>query len=221
VKQVSYRIIAIYVIPVFLLVCILPWQDAKVEESVFAIALSKYGFEWAGNLFLLVVLTAAVSCSNSGLYATSRCIFALSKEGMAPAWLGRVNARGVPYNAILTSIAGCWLFIIAFSLMNDEAKAQYVQLLVISGFTGGIAWISICWSQLHFRRRMIAEGNEHLLQYKAPFFPWFTLIAIWAQVACLLGAMFDPGLRLPAVLGFVLLIIPMGLYQIFGKKKLN
>ncbi|MBM3461776.1 MAG: hypothetical protein FJX76_06715, partial [Armatimonadetes bacterium] len=42
---------------------------------------------------------AAVSCSNSGLYATSRCIFALSKEGMAPAWLGRVNARGVPYNA--------------------------------------------------------------------------------------------------------------------------
>ncbi|MBM3463496.1 MAG: amino acid permease [Armatimonadetes bacterium] len=219
VKQVSYRIIAIYVIPVFLLVCILPWQEAQIGKSVFAIALSDYGFTWAGNLFLLVVLTAAISCSNSGLYATSRTIFALSKEGMAPEWLGRVNARGVPHNAILTSIAGCWVFIVAFALMSEEAQTQYLNLLIISGFTGGIAWVSICWSQLYFRRRIVAAGNEHLLKYKAPFFPWFTLVAIWAQVACLLGALFQPTLRMPAMIGVVLLILPMAGYQIWGKKR--
>jgi AAT family amino acid transporter len=214
VRQVSYRIIALYVIPVMLLVGIIPYTDAGLNESVFAMALDRYGFRWAGAVFSFVVLTAAISCSNSGLYATSRAIFALSREGMAPRFLGRLNASGVPYNAILVSVLGCWLFL-GLRALSGGAEV-YEILLALSGFTGAIAWIAICWSQYNFRKRLRAQGDTSTLTFHAPGYPWFTLFAIWAQVACLVVVMFSPKLRIAAFLGVPLLLIPMLVYWMSG-----
>jgi AAT family amino acid transporter len=89
VRNVTWRIITLYIVPLLLLVSIFPWRDAGLHESVFAAALNHYGFNWAGGFFSFVVLTAAVSCSNSGLYGCSRAIYALGREGLAPKWLER------------------------------------------------------------------------------------------------------------------------------------
>jgi AAT family amino acid transporter len=216
VKNVSYRIIALYVIPVMLLVTIIPLKDAGLEESVFAMALNSYGFKWAGAIFSFVVLTAAISCSNSGLYATSRAVYALAREGMAPRWLGKVNKKGVPYNAILFSVAGCWLGVIAFTV--DKSEMLYTYLLALSGFTGAMAWISICWCQLKFRRRLEQGGlGIDKLKFKVPFFPYFTHFAIWAQVACLVVVALNPDLRASLYVGVPMLILPMIWYAIWGK----
>ena len=109
VRNVTWRIITLYIVPLLLLVSIFPWREAGLHESVFAAALNHYGFNWAGGFFSFVVLTAAVSCSNSGLYGCSRAVYALGREGLAPKWLGKVNRYGVPQNATLFSIAGCWV----------------------------------------------------------------------------------------------------------------
>ncbi|WP_027364382.1 amino acid permease [Desulfotruncus alcoholivorax] len=216
VKNVTYRIIALYVIPVMLLVTIIPWKEAGLEESVFAMALNSYGFHWAGAIFSFVVLTAAISCSNSGLYATSRAVFALAREGMAPRWLGKVNARGVPYNAILFSVGGCWIGVIAFTV--DKSEMLYTYLLALSGFTGAMAWISICWSQLKFRRKLEQTGYDvSKLKYKVPLFPYFTHFAIWAQVACLVVVALNPDLRASLYVGLPMLILPMVWYHFWGK----
>lgn len=217
IKNVSFRIIALYVIPVALLVTILPWEKAGLQESVFAAALNLYGFKWAGALFSFVVLTAAISCSNSGLYGCSRAVYSLAKEGMAPKWLGKVNKKGVPYNAILFSVAGCWVGVIAFTL--DKSETLFTYLLALSGFTGAIAWISICWSQLNFRRKLEKNGYDlSKLKYKVPFFPYFTHFAIWVQVACLGILAFNADLRASLYVGVPLLVLSMVWYQIWGKK---
>ncbi|MFZ5632749.1 MAG: amino acid permease [Bacillota bacterium] len=216
IKNVSIRIIALYVIPVMLLVTILPWKEAGLEESVFAMALNGYGFEWAGALFSFVVLTAAISCSNSGLYGTSRAIYALAKEGMAPKWLGKVNKKGVPYNAILFSVAGCWVGVIAFTI--DTSETLYTYLLALSGFTGAMAWISICWSQLKFRRKLEKTGYDAgKLKFKVPLFPYFTHFAIWVQVACLVLVALNEELRISLYIGVPLLLLPMIWYHFWGK----
>lgn len=218
ITNVTYRIIALYVIPVALLVSIFPWQKAGLEESVFAAALNYHGFQWAGALFSFVVLTAAISCSNSGLYGCSRAVYALAREGMAPRWLARVNQKGVPYNAILLSVGGCWIGVIAYTLGGDAAVFTY--LLALSGFTGAIAWISICWSQLNFRRRLEKMGYDtSKLKFRVKYFPYITHFAIWVQVACLVVVAFNEELRASLYIGVPLLVGAMLWYQLWGRKQ--
>jgi AAT family amino acid transporter len=217
IKNVTWRIIALYVIPVFLLVAIFPWKQAGLEESAFAAALNSHGFQWAGGLFSFVVLTAAVSCSNSGLYGCTRAVYALAREGMAPRWLGKLNKNGVPQNATLLSIAGCWVGVIVFTF--DTSEAVFTYLLALSGFTGAIAWISICWSQLKFRRRLEKQKYDiNKLKYRTPFFPYLTHFAIWIQVACLAIIALNEDLRVSFLIGLPLFILPMVWYRIWGHK---
>jgi AAT family amino acid transporter len=211
IRNVTWRIIALYVVPLLLVVTIFPWREADLQQSVFAAALNHYGLRWAGGFFSFVVLTAAVSCSNSGLYGCARAIYALGREGLAPRWLGRTNRFGVPHNATLFSIAGCW---VALMLQAFDPESMFVKLLAVSGFSGAIAWISICWSQLNFRRRVEASGQGHTLRFKVPLFPYLTYFGIWAQVACLVLMVFSDDLRDPLFIGIPALLVPMIWYQI-------
>ncbi|AQS58776.1 amino acid permease [Desulforamulus ferrireducens] len=217
IKHVTWRIIALYIVPLFLLVSIFPWGKAGLEESVFAAALNSYGFKWAGGLFSFVVLTAAISCSNSGLYGCTRAVYALAREGMAPRFLGKLNKNGVPQNATLLSIAGCWICVLAYTF--DTSEIVFTYLLALSGFSGAIAWISICWSQLNFRRKLEREGFDiSTLKYRTPFFPYLTHFAIWVQVACLAVIAFNPDLRISVYIGLPLLLLPMAWYKLWGYK---
>ena len=96
----------------------------------------------------------------------------------------------------------------------DPENDLFIKLLAVSGFSGAIAWISICWCQLRFRHRLIAEGQDATqLKYKVPFFPYFTYFGIWAQVSCLALMLFSDELREPLFIGIPLLIIPIIIYK--------
>lgn len=212
VRNVTWRIIALYIIPISILVSILPWDQAGLDESVFAVALANYGLDKFAALFSFVVLTAALSCTNSGLYGTSRAMYSLSTIGMAPKVFAKLNKNGVPQNSVFVTIATCWLIILLYSF--DTSDMAYTYLLSLSGFTGAIAWISICWSQYNFRKHCIARKTEDKLRYKTPFFPFVTLFGIWAQVICVIVVASTPDLRETIYLGAISLLIPMALYKI-------
>ncbi|MGI6092489.1 MAG: amino acid permease [Negativicutes bacterium] len=211
-KSVMWRIIALYIVPMLLLVAIYPWEKASLAESAFSAALSAYGLEWAGGLFSFVILTAAISCSNSGLYGCSRSLYALARENMAPSWLSKLNDKGVPQNATMLSVFTCWIGVIAYTI--DTSETIFTYLLALSGFSGAIAWISICWSQLNFRRRLESQGGVESLKFRAPWFPYLTYFGIWAQVACLVVVAFTEDLRNSLYLGIPLLILPIMLYKV-------
>ena len=211
IRNVTWRIIGLYMIPMLLLVSIFPWDQASLEESVFAAALTSHGFGWAGNLFAFVVLTAAISCSNSGLYDCSRSLFALANQGMAPKRLAKLDTKFIPRNATLVSMAACWIGIIAYTV--DSSESLYTTLLALSGFSGAMAWISICWSQYAMRMKLRREQGEAQLLYKVPFFPYVSLFGIWAQVACLIVVAFTEDLRISLYIGLPVLIVPMLWYK--------
>ncbi|HMV43580.1 MAG TPA: amino acid permease [Leptospiraceae bacterium] len=216
IRNVTWRIIALYVIPVFLLVCIFPWNEISLDGSVFAEALSHYGFHWASGIFSFVVLTAAISCSSSGLYGCTRALYALSAQGMAPSYFARLSNNNVPKNATFFSLVGCWLGILFYTIMGEGI---YKNLLALSGFSGAIAWISICWSQLKFRRSLEKTPNGVKdLKFKIPFFPYITHFAIWVQVACLVVMWFNEDLRIAFYIGLPLLVIPIVWYYLRRKR---
>ena len=217
VRNVTWRIIALYIIPISLLISILPWDKAGLDESVFAAAVTQYGLSGFGAFFAFVILTAAISCSNSGLYGAARALHALARMDMAPSALGHINKNGMPSRSILVSICACWAVILLYSF--DPTSALYTYLLAVSGFTGAIAWISICWSEYRSRKRKIAEGTEGALRYKTPFFPYVTLFGIWAQVFCLIVMVFEPELREALYAGIPMLIFPMAWYRLRQRRR--
>ena len=212
VRNVTWRIIALYIIPISLLISILPWDQAGLDESVFAAALANYGMTGLASFFAFVILTAAISCSNSGLYGAARAMYSLARLDMAPHFLGEINKNGMPSKAILLSICACWAVILLYSV--DPDSAVYTYLLAVSGFTGAIAWISICWSQYRRRRLLMKTGADAALKFRTPLFPYVTLFGIWAQVFCLVVMAFTPDLRDALLAGVPMLVLPMCWYRL-------
>ncbi|WP_411730891.1 hypothetical protein [Peribacillus sp. CSMR9] len=145
----------------------------------------------------LVILTALLSVGNSGL--CSRMLWSLSQNGMAPSVFGKLNSRGVPFNAVLFSL----LFSLV-SLLTSVVSAEtiFVVLLSVNGLAGTISWMTIALSQYNFRGQFIKTGGDvKELKYKVPLFP---LIPILCLVLCgisILFMAFDPAQRSSLVVG--------------------
>jgi AAT family amino acid transporter len=153
-RQVVYRILRVDIIPILLLVMILPYSEAGLSDSVFSLALAKYGFTEIAGILSFIVLTAAFSCANSGFYGSVRALYGLSLEGMAPKIFARLNKQCTPMYATLFTLVMCWAVLSMWWFSNGEGEL-YLWLLSVSAFTGAICWISICYSQVVFRKRVL------------------------------------------------------------------
>ncbi|MEI8216463.1 MAG: amino acid permease, partial [Eubacteriales bacterium] len=178
-RRVAFRIILIYLVPVFMLALILPYAKAGLDESIFAYTLGAYGLNWAAGLFTIVTLIAAFSCANSGLYGTVRSLYGLSVEGMAPKFLSNLNRFNAPQNATIFTIVPIWLvFLLGFAsdqfgLWGEGGLPLYANLLGISGFVGTLCWVGILLSQILFRHKLKKRGYDfrEALPVKAKWYP--------------------------------------------------
>ncbi|EAY20228.1 Amino acid permease family protein [Trichomonas vaginalis G3] len=192
--NVSIQIVLIYIIPVIALVLIVPYEKANLDESIFAYALTSYGLKWAGQLFTFVTLIAAFSCANSGLYASVRCVYGLSKEGLAPEFLSRLNKNTIPLNATIFTLVFIWaVFIFGFmtealGLFGKGGNSFYGSLLGISGFTGTLMWAGIIISQIIFRFKLKRRGYsiEKDLVSKAFLYPYLHIFSAVMQIAAMI-----------------------------------
>ena len=107
INSVIARIAVFYVGSLFLLALLLPYTTYKAGESPFVTFFSKIGVEGAGTVMNIVVLTAAFSSLNAGLYSTGRILRSMAMNGSAPKFTARMSSRGVPYGGIfLTAVVG-------------------------------------------------------------------------------------------------------------------
>lgn len=220
IRNVTFRILFIYIIPVFCLVLIFPWDKATLTNSVFAEALNYHGIKWAGSVASFVALTATLSCSNSGVYGIVRSLHALARNGMAPKKLGKLNKNAVPQNAGILTLLSIWTLLLASYFFGQTSL--YISLLLVSGFTGAIAWISLCWAQINFRRKLYAAGyTSDDLVYKTPGSPYTGIVAIILILGCLifLVAHNDINYTIAFIIGTTSLIIPTLIYRSLGLQK--
>ncbi|HWQ65535.1 MAG TPA: amino acid permease [Methanospirillum sp.] len=214
-RQVVYRILRVDIIPILLLVMILPYSEAGLEDSVFSMALAKYGFTEVAGVLSFIVLTAAFSCANSGFYGAVRALYGLSLEGMAPKSFSKLNRHCTPMYATLFTLFICWAVLGLWWFTNGEGEL-YLWLLSVSAFTGAICWISICWAQIVFRRRIYERGytNADIIS-PAPFSPWMPLfIGIILEIFALVVLAFNPDLQGSLYLSIPAVLLPMIIYYI-------
>jgi AAT family amino acid transporter len=219
-RNVALRTVALYVIPITLLILIFPLNEATTENSAFAEALSKYGFSNLALVFQGVIITAALSCANSGLYGAVRSLYGLGRENLAPAWVTRVNAQGVPAFATWLTIGVCWSLLLLYFFFEDSIF--YTWLLSVSGFTGAICWISITWCQIRMRQKMIRDGKAFsTLPYVMPGFPFLSWISLFLQVVCLGLVGLHPMLRSSLILGIPAFALPALLIWIKDRARVH
>ncbi|SDW27443.1 lysine:proton symporter, AAT family [Marininema mesophilum] len=182
-RQVFWRILLFYVFAILVIGLIIPYTNPKlvnddlgnIAVSPFTIVFSKAGLAFAAAVMNAVILTAVLSAGNSGMYASTRMLWHMAKEGHAPRFFSYINKRGIPvYALIATAIVGMFAFLA--SIFGDGTV--YVWLLNASGLSGFIIWLSIAISHYRFRRAYIAQGKDLAdLPYKAKWFPFGPLFA--------------------------------------------
>lgn len=195
-NSVITRIAIFFVGSIFLLAVILPWNSTELAASPYVSAFEKMGIPGAAHLMNAVVLTAVLSCLNSGLYTASRMLFVLGARREAPVQLIRVNSRGVPFNAILGSSVVGFLCVIAAAISPDTV---FLFLLNSSGAIILFVYLLISISQVVLRRRT-DPGRLHVRMWG---FPWLSILAIVGIVAVLGQMAFEPSVRPQLVLSLL------------------
>jgi GABA permease len=195
-NSVITRVLVFYVGSVLLVVCLVPWNATGIATP-YVSALNVMGIPAAAQIMNAIVLTAVLSALNSGLYASSRMLFALTKRGDAPRSLARVSRNGVPTRAILVAT----LFGYGAVIMSYVSPDKVFAFLVNSYGTVAIfVYILIAVSQLRLRARLEREA-PHLLKVRMWCYPYLTWFAIFGMLAIVVAMAFIPDQRTPLALG--------------------
>ncbi|MFP3393100.1 amino acid permease [Brevibacillus sp. SIMBA_040] len=193
IRQIFWRILLFYIFAILIIGLLVPYDNpnlisgdiSDIAISPFTIVFEKAGFAFAASVMNTVILTSVLSAGNSGMYASTRMLWVLAKEGKAPKWFAKVTRNGVPINSlILTALIGALAFL--SSLFGDGEV--YIWLLNASGMSGFIAWLGIAVSHYRFRKAFLAQGRDlRELPYRAKWFPFGPIFAFIICCIVILG----------------------------------
>ncbi len=206
-NSVITRIAIFFVGSIFLLCVILPWNSNESGTSPYVSALTQMGIPYADHVMNAVVLTAVLSCLNSGLYTASRMLFVLAARREAPVSFITVNRRGVPMVAILVSTIVGFLCVIAAAVSPDTV---FAFLLNSSGAIILFVYLLIAISQFVLRRRTSPDR----LKVKMWLFPFLTIATIAAMLAVLVLMFTDDSARSQLLLSLLAFVVVVVLYGI-------
>lgn len=217
IRTILFRIVVFYIASIVVLSAIFPSAELGLMQSPFVTLMELAGVPYAAGIMNFVILTAILSVGNSCLYASTRLLWSMANDGMAPALFGRLTKRRVPLNALI--------FTMAFSLLSlltsvMEADAVFVLLMSIAAIAVTISWMGIATSQLLFRRRYLKQGGKlEDLQYRVKFYPLVPLTCISFCVIILIFLAFDPTQRIGLVYGIGFFAACMIFYKVKLEKK--
>ncbi len=215
INSVIFRIALFYVGSLVLLGLLLPYSAYKPGESPFVTFFSKIGFEGAGTLMNVVVLTAAFSSLNAGLYSTGRILRSMAMNGSAPKFTGVMSKRGVPYGGIcLTASIG-----LLGVVLNGIVPAQAFEIVLNMAALGIIAsWATIVICQLQlFRWSQRGEMVRPAFRmWGAPYTGYATLVFL-AAVLVLMAFDKPVGTWTVATLVIIIPALILGWYAARGR----
>ena len=209
------RALFFYVGSILLVVCLVPWNSAAISAP-YVSALTAMGVPAAAQIMNAVVLTAVLSALNSGLYASSRMLFALTRRGDAPQGLAKLSRNGVPSRAILLGTVFGYGAVIMSYISPDTVFAFLVNSY---GTVAIFVYVLIAVSQLRLRARLEREDPARL-RMRMWAYPYLTYLAIAGMLGIVLAMAFIPEQRTPLIFGVIslgILLAAFGARERFGR----
>jgi aromatic amino acid transport protein AroP len=194
-NQVVYRILIFYIGSLTVLLSLYPWHKVVEGGSPFVMIFHALNSNLVATLLNVVVLTAALSVYNSGVYANSRMLFGLATQGNAPKALTRVNKRGVPVLSIALSALVTSVGVLINYVMPGKAF-ELLMALVVSTLV--INWVMICLAHLRFRAAKNRQGVIPV--FKALWYPFGNYLCLVFLSLILVIMYFCEGIRISVLL---------------------
>ncbi|OTG68389.1 amino acid permease [Acinetobacter sp. ANC 4470] len=216
INQVVFRILLFYIGSLTILLALVPWNQLDLgglDKSPFVMIFSQLGIGWAAHLLNFIILTAALSVYNSGMYANSRMLYGLAQQGNAPKIFNNVNKQGVPIPAVLFSallIFGCVLL----NYFVPEDALSHLMYVVVGALV--LNWAMISLTHLKFRQAI----KQASIQTKFP--------ALWAPIsnylvlifiATVLYIMWMQGFKESVLMIPIWIVVMLGLFKILKLNK--
>ncbi|VAX76978.1 Probable transport protein YifK [Serratia symbiotica] len=217
INNILWRILVFYVGAIFIIVTIFPWNDIGSAGSPFVLTFSKVGILASASIINFVVLTAALSGCNSGMYSGGRMLYALAKNRQLPDTLTRLSTSGVPVNCIAVNIVCLSLgSIVNYIIPNPQQVFVYVYSASV--LPGMVPWFVVLISQLFFRHAYDKETLKNH-RFKSIFFPYVNYLTIVFLLCVLVGMGMNPDTRESLLIGGVFLVGVSMCYFLLGMHK--
>lgn len=222
VNGVIWRILIFYIGAIFVIVTVYPWNELGNIGSPFVATFAKVGITFAAGLINFVVLTAAMSGCNSGIFSASRMSLNLSQKGMLPKFFGKVMKNGVPVWTVLAIATGILigaLLNVILPLFIKGADSVFVYVYSASILPGMVPWFMILISHLRFRKNHPEEMEGHPFKMPGGAFTNYITMAFFIMV--LIGMLFNKETVVSVVIGIVFLLFMTMFFFLKGYHKLS
>ncbi len=219
VKSVLWRILIFYVGAIFVIVTIYPWNKLDSIGSPFVTTFAKVGITAAASVINFVVLTAALSGANSGIYSSSRMLYKLAHEGEAPKTFGHVSKRIVPSHAIIGITSGIFvgfMLNVLAQFLNKSLANVFVIVYSSSVLPGMVAWFVILLAELRFRKKNPDLMKNH--PFKLPLYPYSNYFALIMLVVIVIFMFINPETQISVAVGAIVLIVAALVYVVKHRK---
>lgn len=183
IDKVFWRILIFYVGSLAVIMALYPWNQIGHLGSPFVLTFDKLGIGAAADIINFVVITAALSSCNSGIFSSGRMLYNLSLQGKSPKAFGKLSDHQVPTNGILFSAA---ILLIGVALNYLAPAEVFVYITSVGSFGALWTWFIILMSQLKFRASLTPEQVSKL-HYKMPYAPYSGYLTM-AFMACVVIA---------------------------------
>ncbi len=211
IQSIIWRILIFYIGAIFIIVTVYPWDQLDSIGSPFVATFAKVGITAAAGLINFVVITAAMSGCNSGIYSAGRMLYTLAMNGQAPKFFLKLSNNGVPLFGTIGVLVGLAIGVI---LSYIAPVNLFVYVYSASVLPGMIPWFVILISQIRFRKIKGAEIDNH--PFKMPFAPVTNYLTIIFLIMVLIGMWINDDTRMSLIAGIVFLGIVVISFYAFG-----
>jgi len=176
---ITFRILIFYIGALVIIMALVPWTELRADASPFVFVFEKMRVPAAAAIINIVVITAATSSCNSGIFSTGRMLYSLAQRGQGPRALGRLSAQHVPATGIHVSVAVMLIGVVLNYLVPEKVFVWVTSIAIIGTLW---TWGVIMVAHRNYRRA-VAAGRVKASTYRMPGAPY----ANWLVVAFLLG----------------------------------
>lgn len=211
IQSIIWRILIFYIGAIFVIVTVYPWDELNAIGSPFVSTFAKVGITAAAGIINFVVMTAAMSGCNSGIFSAGRMLYTLGVNGQAPKFFTKISRNGVPLYGTIAVLIGLAIGVV----LNYIAPPNiFVYVYSASVLPGMIPWFVILLSHIGFRKAKGAEIDKH--PFKMPFAPVTNYLTIGFLLMVLVGMWFNNDTRVSLIVGVIFLAVVAASYYVFG-----
>jgi AAT family amino acid transporter len=210
IQSTIWRILIFYIGAIFVIVTVYPWDQLDAIGSPFVATFAKVGITAAAGFINFVVITAAMSGCNSGIYSAGRMLYTLGINGQAPKFFAKVSHGGVPLFGTFGVLIGLAIGVVLSYIAPENL---FVHVYSASVLPGMIPWFVILISQIQFRKRNRAKMDQH--PFKMPFAPFTNYLTIAFLLMVLIGMWINEETRISLIVGIGFLAVVVISYYAF------